>query len=110
MRRIERLLISQPHSPSHSGTHLNQSAKRDHGVIPSLTTGLLLLNLSSLRNYAETCLPLRSRLREGFLEDIGDLEDPSLDRDEKVKVVERMWRSWGSVLDWNNGEGAIAQN
>lgn len=54
-------------------------------------------------------MPLHSRLREGFLEDIADLENPSLDRDEKVKVVERMWRSWGAVLDWNNGGGAIGR-
>jgi nuclear-control-of-ATPase protein 2 len=45
-------------------------------------------------------LPARSRLREGFLEDVGDLEDPRLEREEKMQVVERMWRSWGHALGW----------
>ena len=38
-----------------------------------------------------------------FLEDVGDLEDPTLGRVEKLRVVERMWRSWGAVLGWENG-------
>lgn len=53
-----------------------------------------------LRRYAETCLPARSRLREGFLEDVGDLENPDLGRADKMRVVERMWRCWGEVLGW----------
>ncbi|KAI0056106.1 NCA2-domain-containing protein [Artomyces pyxidatus] len=97
MRRIERLLVSQPHSAA--------SATRA-GISP-LTSGLLLLSVSSLRKYAETSLPARSRLREGFLEDVGDLEDPGLGRDEKIRVVQRMWRSWGSALGWDKGGGSI---
>jgi len=53
-------------------------------------------SLGSTRDVAAA----RSRLREGFLEDVGDLEDPSLDREEKMRVVERMWRSWGRALGW----------
>lgn len=109
IRRIERLLISQPRYSAPQKPHNRSRSDEKRPQISPLTSGLLLLNLSSLRNYAETYLPLHSRLREGFLEDIGDLEDPSLDRDEKVKVVERMWRSWGPVLDWNNGAGAIGR-
>jgi len=45
---------------------------------------------------------MRSRLREGFLEDVEDLADPALGRHEKMRVVERMWRSWGSVLGWGS--------
>ena len=97
MRRIERLLITQPHTHAHA--HSETDPK---GTIPHLTAGLLLLSVSSLRQYAETWLPPRSRLREGFLEDVGDLEDPGLDRDEKMRVVERMWRSWGRALDWEH--------
>jgi nuclear-control-of-ATPase protein 2 len=93
-RRIERLLITQPHSHSFDGGR--------NGVIPHLTAGLLLLSVSSLRQYAETWLPPRSRLREGFLEDVGDLEDPGLDREEKMRVVDRMWRSWGRALGWEH--------
>jgi len=95
MRRIERLLITQPHTHGHGG-------EGQKGAIPHLTAGLLLLSVSSLRQYAEKWLPPRSRLREGFLEDVGDLEDPSLDREEKMRVVERMWRSWGSALGWQH--------
>lgn len=94
MRRIERLLITQPHA---RGDNFGRN-----GAIPHLTAGLLLLSVSSLRQYAETWLPSRSRLREGFLEDVGDLEDPGLDRDEKTRVVERMWRSWGRALGWEH--------
>jgi nuclear-control-of-ATPase protein 2 len=94
MRRIERLLITQP---AHTQGHDGGSRK---GAIPHLTAGLLLLSVSSLRQYGETWLPPRSRLREGFLEDVGDLEDPGLGREDKMRVVERMWRSWGRILGW----------
>lgn len=105
MRRIERLLITQPRARTqeHHHTHVNagqHDTKGTKGAIPPLTTGLLLLSVSSLRRYAETRLPVRSRLREGFLEDVGDLEDPRLGREEKLRVVERMWRSWGQALGW----------
>lgn len=62
--------------------------------------GLLVLSLTHLRQYAVTSLPTRSRLREGFLEDVQDLEDPSLGRWEKLRVLERMWNSWGRELGW----------
>ncbi|KAI0297731.1 ATP synthase regulation protein NCA2-domain-containing protein [Russula brevipes] len=105
MRRIERLLITQPyargHEPHHTHTQAEHHDARDtKDTILPLTAGLLLLSVSSLRQYAETWLPPRSRLREGFLEDVGDLEDPRLGREEKLRVVERMWRSWGHALGW----------
>ena len=105
MRRIERLLIMQPRTRRHEHHHTHVKAeqydtKGTKGAIPPLTIGLLLLSVSSLRQYAETRLPLRSRLREGFLEDVGDLEDPRLGREEKLRVVEKMWRSWGQALGW----------
>lgn len=103
MRRIERLLITQPRTRKHEHTRIKAEqydTKSTKGAIPPLTTGLLLLSVSSLRQYAETWLPLRSRLKEGFLEDVGDLEDPRLGREEKLRVVERMWRSWGQTLGW----------
>lgn len=106
MRRIERLLITQPRTRRHEHQYTHVKAEQQHDTksskdaIPPLTTGLLLLSMSSLRQYAETRLPLRSRLREGFLEDVGDLEDPRLGREEKLRVVERMWRSWGQTLGW----------
>jgi nuclear control of ATPase protein 2 len=57
--------------------------------------------VTHLRKYAETHLPLHSRLREGFLEDITDLEDADLGRRAKLRVVDRMWRNWGRALGWN---------
>jgi nuclear-control-of-ATPase protein 2 len=99
-RRTERLLISQPGLRHYDAESATQR-------ISPLTTGLLLLSVTHLRRYAETCLPARSRLREGFLEDVGDLENPDLGRAEKMRVVERMWRCWGEVLGWGRvgGEG-----
>ena len=41
-----------------------------------------------------------TRFREGFLEDIEDLEDTRLSREEKRMVVRRMWESWGAELGW----------
>lgn len=98
-RRIERLLITQPTTP-----------------LPSLPTGLLLLSVTRLRTYGERFLPGSSSssgyfiggrlpvgVRGAFLEDVADLEDPELGRDAKMRVVERMWRCWGTVLGWSVG-------
>ncbi|KAG6820699.1 hypothetical protein H0H93_012752 [Arthromyces matolae] len=101
MRRTERLLIAQPRSRHHEG----RSSEVDAGPISPLTSGLLLLSVARLRTYAETHLPPRSRLREGFLEDVGDLENPDLGRLDKMKVIERMWRCWGDVLGWSRIAG-----
>lgn len=91
LSRIERLLISTPRGAA--GTSDNTS-------IPPLTSGLLLLSVTHLRQYAERHFTVGSRLREGFLEDVSDLENPELGRQEKIRVVDRMWRSWGDVLGW----------
>ena len=69
-------------------------------LLISLTTGLLVLSLAHLREYGLTSLPARSRLREGLLEDIEDLEDPELSRSEKLRIIDRMWKSWGKELSW----------
>jgi nuclear-control-of-ATPase protein 2 len=93
MRQIERLLVS---SSAIGGNTSNQSD------LSPLTTGLLVISLTHVRRYAERNLPASSRLREGMLEDIGDLEDPALGRMDKIKVVERMWRCWGGPLGWGS--------
>ncbi|KAF9013543.1 ATP synthase regulation protein NCA2-domain-containing protein [Cyathus striatus] len=85
-RRIERLL--------------NQSGSTSQATLSPLLIGLLLLNVTRLRQFADAALPSNSRLYEGFLEDVDDLEDPELGRDEKMRVVERMWRCWSGVLGW----------
>lgn len=101
MRRIERLLLFQPKLLHHR--HNTENVPSD--TIPPLTTGLLVLSLAHLREYALTSLPARSRLREGFLDDIEDLEDPGLRRSEKLRIIDRMWNSWGKELGWYNLAG-----
>jgi len=92
-RRIERLLILQPPTPkSHSKSGLESSSP-----IAPLPTGLLILSLTRLRSYALGYLP--ADIQTPFLEDLGDLENTELGRDEKLKIVERMWRSWGIGKD-----------
>lgn len=105
-RRIERLLLFQPKA-SHRHTEQPHEAESSSNSIPPLTTGLLVLSLTHLREYALTSLPARSRLREGFLEDVQDLEDPSLGRWEKLRVLESMWRSWGRELGWYEVAGRV---
>ncbi|CAE6461444.1 unnamed protein product [Rhizoctonia solani] len=118
IRRIERLLLTPPSHHHHhtQGFSLNESAQAppspassEHTASPApqtdlapLTSGLLLLALTRLRSFASTHLPTGSRLRDGFLADVADLEDPRLGRAEKLRVVERMWRSWGDadMLGW----------
>ncbi|KIY45674.1 NCA2-domain-containing protein [Fistulina hepatica ATCC 64428] len=87
--RVERLLLTA--ESSKPGDHFLQQ-------------GLLLMSLAQLRAYADEHLPRNSRLREGFLEDVGDLEDPGFSRDTKLKIIERMWRSWAGVLGWGTKE------
>ncbi|KAH9924282.1 NCA2-domain-containing protein [Epithele typhae] len=112
MRRLERLLVSEP-APSHghhgdrvrarqsvlSFASLDASAAPD--AVPPLTAGLLLLSVTRLRRYAESSLPPRSRLHEGFLSDVADLESPSFGRADKLRILDRMWRSWSEPLGWN---------
>ena len=86
-RRIERLLIASHPTP-------------ESATIEPRVTGLLLLATTQLRHYAEKHLPLTSRIREGFLEDVAGLEDSTFGREEKLRIVDRMWRSWGNVLGW----------
>ena len=98
-RRIERLLVFQPHS-RHSTDGTTTLPLNPGDSLPPLTSGLLLLSVTQLRYYGETCLPPSSRIREGFLEDVKDLEDPRLGRNDKLRVLDRMWKSWGTALGW----------
>ncbi|KAH0832045.1 ATP synthase regulation protein NCA2-domain-containing protein [Lanmaoa asiatica] len=99
MRRVERLLLFQPKTP-HRHADRPRDVESPANSISPLTTGLLVLSLTHLRHYALTSLPARSRLREGFLADVQDLEDPSLGWWEKLRILERMWNSWGHELGW----------
>ena len=87
--------------PSSSEPSLHSSI--NHSIaLPAQTQGLLIVSITHLRRYAERSLPNRSRIREGFLEDLLDLEDPSFGKDEKLLVVQRMWRSWSQELRWGD--------
>jgi len=68
-RRVERLLIKQPQVSSDSSAAIT-------APLAPLPTGLIL-SITRLRSYALNFLP--SSIREPFLEDLGDLEDPELD-------------------------------
>ena len=61
-----------------------------------------MISLTSLRRYAEQHLRKRSTQQEAFLDDLADLEDAKLSKDDKLRVVERMWRSWGEALGWGS--------
>lgn len=73
-------------------------------LLDTKTHGLLIVYLTSLRQYAEESLPRRSRIREAFLDDLFDLENPNLGKEDKLKVVARMWRSWGVLLGWGTSD------
>ena len=102
-RRIERLLVSQPSKKVsvHARSLASYNMADPSTAIAPLTSGLLLLAVARLRAYAETYLLVGSRLQEGFLEDVADLEDPDLGRQDKLLVVERIRRCWSSVLGWD---------
>jgi hypothetical protein len=103
MRHVERLLVVDSISeggqarPKASGSARADGSK---GTLSPTTQGLLLLYLTHLRGFAEKYLKESTRFREGFLEDIEDLEDTRLGREEKRMVVRRMWESWGAELGW----------
>ena len=70
-------------------------------ILDAKTHGLLIVNLTYLRRFAETNLRKRSLQREAFISDLADLEDAKLGKDDKLRVVERTWRSWGTMLGWD---------
>jgi nuclear-control-of-ATPase protein 2 len=112
MRRIDRLLAN-PELTS--------------GPLPPLTQGLLLLDLSLLRSLSPLLLSQASkgrkgtakRLRSEFLRDVRDLESSGISKQgiqsgastpltlsqvglgwhARRAAVDRMWRSWGSVMN-----------
>ncbi|KAG8861672.1 Nuclear control of ATPase protein 2 [Tulasnella sp. 330] len=112
IRRIERLL-NAPNTNSNLSLEaiIQNSTGRHKSLPPSLTTGLLLLSIDHLRSYGVNYLPPRSRLQMGFLEDVDDLEDAgaTLNREDRLLVVQRMWRSWGRVLGWGGDAVGLSE-
>jgi len=95
MRRVERLLVVDSISeggrdrPKASGSARPDGSK---GALSPTTQGLLLLYLTHLKEFVEKYLKESTRFREGFLEDIEDLEDTRFAGEEKRMVVRRMGR------------------
>jgi len=117
IRRIERLLLnatipSSPPSPSEEPSSHYSSIRLQNRrsttrtttlPLPAQTQGLLIVSITHLRRYIQRSFPNhRSRIRQGFLEDLSDLENPTFGKEEKLSVVHRMWRSWGQDLGWGN--------
>jgi hypothetical protein len=50
----------------------------------------------ALKFFVPLCVP------QEFLLDLLDLENPDVNRDAKLLVVERMWRCWSVRLGWSN--------
>ena len=101
IRRVERLLITEPDSEGNAMASEGEKPVT-HRQLSPVTSGLLIIALARLRSYAEKRLPERSLLRQEILADIGDLEDPTLAKAEKLRIVDRMWRSFGRTLGWGS--------
>ncbi|KAG8850338.1 Nuclear control of ATPase protein 2 [Serendipita sp. 411] len=92
---------------AHEAESLQAGVVIDHdgmgggSTLSPLTNGLLLLSSTQLRTFAEAYLR-SSNFRDEFLEDVRDLEDSRLSVGQKRLVLERMWRSWGRMLGWDN--------
>lgn len=87
-------------SPFQAPLQPNKAFKSPSLSLDAKTHGLLIISLTYLRRFAEANLRKRSPQRQGFISDLVDLEDAQLSKEDKLRVVERMWRSWGMMLGW----------
>ncbi|ORY20910.1 ATP synthase regulation protein NCA2-domain-containing protein [Naematelia encephala] len=79
VRDIERLLITSP-------KHEEAMSDRDRG--------LLIVGVSRMRTWAAG---LGGGTKDAFLDDLRMVEDPVLSRGDKLRVMERVWRCWGTT-------------
>ncbi|CEP10749.1 hypothetical protein [Parasitella parasitica] len=93
LRRIERQLIVMEPIQKDKGELDEWSSSNDQHQIECETQGILLCEVHLLRAYARS-LPLRNSTRARFLEDIRDLENPSLTNEQKIQTIARMSRFW----------------
>ncbi|GAA5802127.1 ATP synthase regulation protein NCA2-domain-containing protein [Helicostylum pulchrum] len=77
MRRIERLF----------------NLSSDSNTLDCESQGILLCEVHLLRSYS-LHLSMRNSIRELFIEDLRDLENPRLTVKQKLETIERMTRSW----------------
>ncbi|GAN08728.1 ATP synthase regulation protein NCA2 [Mucor ambiguus] len=78
IRRLERLLT------------LSYSEENE---LDCETQGIILCEVHLLRSYA-AYLPSRNSIRDLFIEDLRDLENPKLSITQKLQTINRMSRSW----------------
>ncbi|CAG8778887.1 3593_t:CDS:2, partial [Gigaspora rosea] len=83
LRQVERILVNNYSSVS----------------MPFAAQGLVLCHVHQLRSCS-LHLPTKNNLRKRFLEDLRDLEDPSMTVNQKILTCERMRRCWAFL----NGE------
>ncbi|KAL9554144.1 hypothetical protein MBANPS3_002944 [Mucor bainieri] len=92
LRRIERQLIVMEPIHQEKG-ELNEWSNGNQHQTECETQGILLCEVHLLRAYARS-LPLQNSTRARFLEDIRDLENPSLTNEQKIQTIARMSRFW----------------
>lgn len=98
VRRIEKLLLtSAPPPPPSSSLPNSLSSTSTHGSSPQSSTemsnkdrGLLILASGKMRTWAAG---LRLADRQAFLDDLQLIEMPALDRTDKLRVIDRIWRT-----------------
>ncbi|GAN08581.1 ATP synthase regulation protein NCA2 [Mucor ambiguus] len=92
LRRIERQLVVMEPIHQEKG-ELNEWSSNNQHQTECETQGILLCEVHLLRAYARS-LPLQNSTRARFLEDIRDLENPSLTNEQKIQTIARMSRFW----------------
>lgn len=65
----------------------------ESNVLDCESQGKLLCEVHLLRSFV-THLPTKHSVRDLFLEDLRDLENPRLTIKQKLETIERMTRSW----------------
>ncbi|KAL0093120.1 ATP synthase regulation protein NCA2-domain-containing protein [Phycomyces blakesleeanus] len=91
LRRVGRLL----NLGSLAGERKEDGSQSDSndGLLSCESQGTLLCEVHLLRSYAHG-LPNRNSMRELFMQDLRDLEDPNLTRSQKIQTIARMYRHW----------------
>jgi nuclear-control-of-ATPase protein 2 len=98
LRRIERQLILNQTNSNEMG-EWSVNSNDDANVLKKRqqqceTQGILLCETHLLRSLAK-CIPVRDSMRDRFIEDLRDLENPQLTNQQKIQTIDRMTRFWG---------------
>lgn len=78
LREIERIILTAP---------------KNSQELPDRDRGLLIVSMTGLRTWAAG---LGGGSREAFLADLRMVEDARMSRGDKLRVVERIWRCFGT--------------